>query len=132
MPILSMAQARLASFGYPELTTSDNANLKFLCAKCKQEVLDNINHKTLPTGLIHIVADMVVGQFLSEKKTAGQLDGVEGFDFSAPVASIKEGDVDIAFSSSSATGSEAQFDAMLDRLKNPPDSVFAAYRRFRW
>ena len=88
----------------------------------------------LPDGLFYTLVDMVAGQFLFDKKAAGALDGVEGFDFSAPAKSITEGDVSITFAGASdgAASAEARFDAMLDKLIHPADSIFAAYRRMRW
>jgi hypothetical protein len=77
---------------------------------------------------------MVAGQYLYDKKAAGALEGVEGFDFSAPVKGITEGDVSITYAGASdgANSAEARFDALLETLRNPPESALAAFRRLRW
>ena len=133
MTVYEAVVARLAMLGYT-LTKTDTPGLEYLISKCERAILDNINHKVLPDGLFHTLVDMVAGQFLFDKKAAGALDGVEGFDFSAPAKSITEGDVSITFAGASdgAASAEARFDAMLDKLIHPADSIFAAYRRMRW
>ena len=63
-----------------------------------------------------------------------KVDGLEGFDFSAPAKSITEGDVAITFAGASdgASSAEARFDALLAGLMRPPESTLAAFRRMRW
>ena len=125
--------ARLVMLGYT-VTEADKASLDFLTAKCEQEILDNINHKRLPRELEFTLVDMVAGQFLFDKKAAGGLTGVEGFDFSAPAKSITEGDVKVDFGGQSegSLSPEARFDALLDSLRRPSESILGAYRRMRW
>jgi len=96
--------------------------------------LADINQRVLPDGLFYVHVDMVAGQFLYDKKAAGGLDGLEGFDFSAPAKSITEGDVAITFAGASdgASSAEARFDALLAGLMRPPESTLAAFRRMRW
>jgi hypothetical protein len=77
---------------------------------------------------------MAAGQYLYDKKASGGLDGVEGFDFSAPAKSITEGDVSVTFAGSSdgASTPEARLDALLEALRHPSESVLGAFRRLRW
>ena len=133
MTVYKAVVAQLAMLGYI-VTDDDQTGLEYLLSKCERDILDNINHKVLPDGLFYTLVDMVAGQFLFDMKAAGELVGVEGFDFSAPAKSITEGDVSVTFAGASdgATSAEARFDALLDKLIHPPDSVFAAYRRLRW
>ena len=133
MTVYEAVVAQLAMLGYT-VTDDDQTGLEYLLSKCERDILDNINHKVLPDGLFYTLVDMVAGQFLFDMKAAGELDGVEGFDFPAPAKSITEGDVSVTFAGASdgATSAEARFDALLDKLIHPPDSVFAAYRRLRW
>lgn len=96
----------------------------------EKDILADINQRVLPDGLFYVHVDMVAGQFLYDKKAAGGLDGLEGFDFSAPAKSITEGDVAITFAG--ASNAEARFDALLAGLMHPPESTLAAFRRMRW
>lgn len=118
--------ARLSMLGYT-VTDADKAGLEYLIHKCEVDILTNINHRELPKGLFYTLVDMVAGQFLFNKKAAG---GLEGFDFDAPAKSITEGDISVTFAG--ASSAESRFDALLDRLMHPPDSVLAAFRRLRW
>lgn len=133
MTVYEAVVTRLAMLGYT-VTENDKPGLEYLISKCERDILDNINHKVLPDGLLYTLVDMVAGQFLFDKKAAGDLDGVEGFDFSAPAKSITEGDVSVTFAGASdgAVSAEARFDALLDKLIHPPNSILAAYRRLRW
>lgn len=122
--------ARLSMLGYT-VTDADKAGLEYLIHKCEVDILTNINHRELPKGLFYTLVDMVAGQFLFNKKAAG---GLESFDFDAPAKSITEGDISVTFAGASdgASSAESRFDALLDRLMHPPDSVLAAFRRLRW
>jgi len=133
MTVYEAAVTRLAMLGYT-VTDADKTGLELLISQCEQEILLEINHKEMPKGLFYVHADKVAGQFLFDKKAAGQLDGVEGFDFSAPAKSITEGDVSVTFAGASegVSTAEARFDAMLDRLIHPSESILAAFRRLRW
>lgn len=133
MTVLEAVVLRLAMLGYA-VTDNDNTGLEYLISRCKQEILSNINHTVLPDGLFYTLVDMVAGQFLYDKKAAGALDGLEGFDFSAPAKSISEGDISVTFAGASdgATTAEARFDALLETLRHPAESTLAAYRRLRW
>lgn len=84
--------------------------------------------------LFYILVDMVAGHFLFDKKAAGGLDGLEGFDFNAPAKSITEGDISVTFAGASdgASNAESRFDAMLAQLMHPAESTLAAFRRLRW
>ena len=125
--------ARLATLGY-NVTDADTAWLNFLLNKCERDILADINQTVLPDGLFYTYVDMVAGQFLYDKKACGGLDGAEGFDFSAPVKSITEGDVSITLSGASdgASTPESRFDAMLQSMMHPPARILAVYRRLRW
>lgn len=122
--------ARLSMLGYT-VTDADKAGLEYLIHKCEVDILTNINHRELPKGLFYTLVDMVAGQFLFNKKAAG---GLEGFDFDAPAKSITEGDISVTFAGASdgSSSAESRFDALLDRLMHPPDSILAAFRRLRW
>ena len=92
MTVYEAVVSRLAMLGYT-VTDNDETGLNFLIDKCEKDILADINQRVLPDGLFYVHVDMVAGQFLYDKKAAGGLDGLEGFDFSAPAKSITEGDV---------------------------------------
>jgi len=123
---------RLAMLGYTT-TDGDGAALAYLIDKCERDILDNINQTEMPDGLFYTLVDMVAGQFLFDLKAAGKLSG-DSFDFEAPAKTITEGDVSVTFmgASEGAQTAEARFDALLDTLMHPADSILAAYRRMRW
>ena len=131
MTVYEVVVARLAMLGYT-VTDADKTGLEYLIHKCEAELLANINHRELPPPLFYTLVDMVAGQFLFDKKAAGGLG--EGFDFDAPAKSITEGDVSVTFAGASdgASNAESRFDALLDQLRHPAESILAAFRRLRW
>lgn len=131
MTVYEAVVARLAMLGYT-VTDADKTGLEYLIHKCEAELLANINHRELPPPLFYTLVDMVAGQFLFDKKAAGGLG--EGFDFDAPAKSITEGDVSVTFAGASdgASNAESRFDALLDQLRHPAESILAAFRRLRW
>ncbi len=133
MGIYEAVTARLAALGY-KVTAEDQPALEFAIGKCEETILASTNQKVLPDGLFYTLVDMAAGQFLYDKKAAGALDGLEDFDFSTPAKSITEGDVSITFAGASdgISSTEARFDAMLDGLMHPSESILAAFRRFVW
>ena len=133
MTVYEAVVSRLAMLGYT-VTDNDETGLNFLIDKCEKDILAGINQRVLPDGLFYVHVDMGAGQFLFDKKAAGGLDGLEGFDFSAPVKSITEGDVAITFAGASdgASSAEARFDALIAGLMRPSESTLAAFRRMRW
>jgi len=130
MTVYEAVVLRLAMLGY-EATDADKPGLLYLISKCEKDILANINQSVLPDGLFYTLVDMVAGQYLYDKKAAGDL---EGFDFSAPAKSITEGDVSITFAGASdgTSTAESRFDALLDKLMHPADSTLAAFRRIKW
>jgi hypothetical protein len=131
MTVYEAVVARLAMLGYT-VTDADKTGLEYLIHKCEAELLANINHRELPPPLFYTLVDMVAGQFLFDKKAAGGLG--EGFDFDAPAKSITEGDISVTFAGASdgASNAESRFDALLDQLRHPAESIMAAFRRLRW
>lgn len=126
MTVYEAVVTRLAVLGY-KVADKDKPGLDYLTGKCEKDLLANINHKELPEGLFYTLVDMVAGQFLYDKKAAGDL---EGYDFEATAKSITEGDISVTFTG--AATAEARFDALLAKLMHPPESTLAAYRRLRW
>ena len=119
MTAYEAAVARLAMLGY-EVTNEDETGLEYLTIKCEADLLENINHSTLPTGLFFTLVDMVAGQFMYDKKASGTL---EGFSFAAPAKSITEGDIAVTFA-----GAKAQSGR---RGEEAEAAVFVLYVDFR-
>ncbi len=131
MDIYDDVVARLAALGYT-VTESPDAAVTYAINRAAEKIKANINRTEIPEGLRYTWVDMAAGLFLFDKKAAGQLG--EAFDFTAPVKKITEGDVTVeAFGASDGSSTpEARFDKMLDSLINPPQSIFAAFRRLKW
>lgn len=133
MDIYSDVVERLEALGYtiPESESRDAA-ITYAINRAAEKIKANINRTEIPEGLHYTWIDMAVGLFLFDKKTAGQLG--TAFDFTAPAKMITEGDVSVEFTEASDGSStpEARFDKMLNGFINPPQSIFAAFRRLRW
>lgn len=132
MEVYEAVVPRLAMLGY-SATEDDKPALEYLIAKCRVELLTNINHKEVPDGLFYTLVDMVAGSFLHEKLAAGGLE-IEGVDFAQQPKSITEGDVKVDFAGTSdgVSSGEARFRARLEAMMHPPESVLGAFRRLRW
>jgi len=132
-------EGRMRHLGFLELTF-DHATVRHIIATCEREILSEINHTELPKELTNILVDKAAGHLLYEAKTTGRLSSDSLHfsepppDFSAPIKSITEGDVSITFAGASdgVKTVEARFDALVERLMHPPESVLGAYRRLRW
>lgn len=118
---------RLESFGY-EVTEADNWMIEFLIQKIENSIKADCNINTIPEELHEIAVDMVVGEFLLNKKSRGQL---EGFDLEAAVKQIHEGDTSVTFSDGSKTPEE-RLDELILYLMNYGKGKFAAYRCIKW
>lgn len=128
----SAVESRLAMLGYTA-TEDDWFALGHVIAKCRAELLANINRKEVPDGLFYTLVDMAAASFLHDKLAAGNLE-IEGMDFSRQPKSITEGDVrvDFAGASDGAGSDEARFRSKLDAMMRPPESILGAFRRLRW
>lgn len=95
-----------------------------------ERIKNETNRDTVPDGLFYLSVEMALGYFLEWKKDAGQL---EGFDLSAAVKQIKEGDTDITFAvGDGSTAPEARLSALIEYLKNGRLHEVIRYRRLLW
>lgn len=131
MDIYNDVVARLTALGYT-VTENPDAAVTYAINRAAEQIKANINRTEIPEGLRYTWVDMAAGLFLYDKKAAGQLG--EAFDFTAPAKKITEGDVSVQFfGADDGSGTPgAQFDKMLDGFINPPQSIFAAFRRLKW
>lgn len=132
MDVYDAVVPRLAMLGYTA-AEEDRPGLEFLIARCRAELLADINHKEVPEGLFYTLVDMAAGSFLHEKLAAGGLE-IDGMDFAQQPKSITEGDVKVEFAGASdgAGSAETRFRSKLDAMMHPPESVLGAFRRLRW
>lgn len=132
MGVYEAVVSRLAMLGYTA-ADEDRPGLEYMIAKCRVELLADINHKKVPDGLFCTLVDMAAGSFLHGKLAAGALE-IGGLDFSQQPKSITEGDVSVTFAGGSddAASPEVRFLAVLDGMMHPPESVLGAFRRLRW
>lgn len=120
---------RLESFGY-EVIEADNWMIEFLIQKIENSIKVDCNINTIPEELHEIAVDMVVGEFLLNKKSRGQL---EGFDLEAAVKQIHEGDTSVTFAIGDGSKTpEERLDELILYLMNYGKGKFAAYRCIKW
>lgn len=120
---------RLESFGY-EVTEADDWMIEFLIQKIENSIKADCNINTIPEELHEIAVDMVVGEFLLNKKSRGQL---EGFDLEAAVKQIHEGDTSVTFAIGDGSKTpEERLDELILYLMNYGKGKFAAYRCIKW
>ncbi len=120
---------RLESFGY-EVTEADNWMIEFLIQKIENSIKTDCNINTIPEELHEIAVDMVVSEFLLNKKSRGQL---EGFDLEAAVKQIHEGDTSVTFAIGDGSKTpEERLDELILYLMNYGKGKFAAYRCIKW
>lgn len=129
MDMLAAVTARLSSLGYA-VTEADKGALDYNIAKAETYLKVSTNQLAVPEGLSYVWADMAAGLFLTDKKAAGGLS--DTYDFEAPAKSISEGDTSVTFAIADAGSFESQFDAMLDRMTHPDESLILAFRRLAW
>lgn len=124
---------RLGSFGYDDISEHDKRILMYILAKVKQTVL-NFTHLTeIPDGLHFQIVEAVCGEFLKAKFAMGKIK-IELATTTFPVASIKEGDTTVTYSSvkeSSNTTPTAVFLKALEKLELSK-SELCRYRRLAW
>lgn len=122
------AVALLNAFG---VTVADtDPLLDFIISAVTERIKNETNQPAIPEGLNRLAVEMVMGQYLSLKKGAGQL---EGFDLEAAVKQIQEGDTNTVFAIGDGnTTPEQRLDALINYLMNGRTHEFIRYRRIVW
>ena len=134
MELYEDVAARLEGFGCT-VAESERTAIEYAVALAAERIKANINRTEIPDELYYTHVDMAAGLFLQSKKDSNTLGDLgEAFDFSAPATKITEGDVSVEFAGASdgSTTPEARFDSLVQRLTEPPQSLFAAFRRIKW
>jgi len=127
--MLDDVKKRLESFGYI-VTDADAWVLDFIIKKVENHIKNQCNTSTVPEELHEIAVDMVVGEFLLNKKSIGQL---EGFDLETAVKQIQEGDTSVTFAIGDGNKTpEERLDELISYLMNYGKGKFTAYRCIKW
>ncbi len=117
---------RLDTLGYAYDKDKDGMLIGILIASVGEHIKNRINDTEIPDGLDNVYVDMVCGEFLQQKKAAGQLNDIEQ---SKAVESIKMGDVTVSLKEGSTP--EQYFDILINRLLSH-DEDFIRYRKMVW
>lgn len=128
--MLEMVKERLKSFGY-ELQEGDEFALTFSIQKVENTIKNDCNVATIPEGLFPIAVDMVVGEFLTAKKTFAPED-IAGIDLDFAIKQLQEGDTTIVFATESSLTNEQRLENFLQHLLYSGRREFSCYRRLRW
>jgi len=125
---------RLTNLGYT-VTEQDAWVLQFIIAKVEEAIIvqcgvydSTLDKMVVPDGFYQNAVDRVTGEFMGEKKAIG---GLTGFDISAAVKSIQEGDTNVTFAIGSGDSTpEKRLDQLISYLKS--SGSIASYRTFQW
>lgn len=117
---------RLDTLGYAYDKDKDGMLIGILIASVGERIKNRINDTEIPEGLDSVYVDIVCGEFLQQKKAAGQLNDIEQ---SKAVESIKMGDVTVSLKEGSTP--EQYFDILINRLLSH-DEDFIRYRKMVW
>lgn len=122
---------RLSSFGYTNITDSDQVILNFAIKKVTSTIKNDINWQEVPEGLMPIAIDMVIGEFLLAKKAFSPDD--LGLDLDYAVKQIQEGDTNTVFATGDGSQTaEQRLDTLIARLLTCGRDEFSSFRRIRW
>lgn len=127
--MIEEVKARLASFDY-EVVESDEYMLTFLIQKVENHIKNITNCFQVPEGLFNVAVDMVVGEFLLNKKSMGNL---EGFNLETAIKQIQEGDTSITYAIGEGDLTpEKRLDLLIDYLINRGKNELLSYRCIKW
>lgn len=118
--------SRLQLLNY-EVKDNDIFALKFVLQKVESHVKNFCNINEIPVGLENVVIDSVCGEFLLQKKAAGQLTGAQ---IDGVVKKIKDGDTEVEFATGGDTGTA--FDSYMNNLTSGHEECLLKYRRLCW
>ncbi|HCQ5969092.1 hypothetical protein NMF83_18145 [Clostridioides difficile] len=129
--IIDDIEKRLESFEYT-LKDGDKWLINFVREKIENIIKLDCNINEIPKELKNIEIDMIVGEFLFNKKNMGQLD-IKSLNFEVVEKSISEGDtkIDFAIGSGSQTP-EQRFDTFVNYLLTYGKNKILTFRCLRW
>lgn len=124
---------RLLSLGYT-VVQGDNWVLEYISSKVESSIKGDCGVYDpltlaikIPDELHQIAVDRVCGEFLHSKKASGAL---VGFDLTATVKTIQEGDIKVDFGGSLTP--EQRLDALINYLLNQGKGDIASHRKIKW
>ena len=106
---------------------SDEPLVNMCLEKAQNHILRECNLSEVPAGLMYVIVDMAVGEYLFLMRGAGKLTG---FDFEAAVKQINEGDTSVTFELGKTP--EQRLDLLISHLMKPNRDIFAPFRRMKW
>ena len=110
----------------------DDPLIPYMVNSVTERVKNETNQDTIPKGLHHVAVELVVGEYLTFKKNAGQLD-VDGLDLEAAVKQIQEGDTNTVFAIGDGSYTpEQRLEMLISRLTRDRTREFIRYRRLVW
>lgn len=126
--MLEDVKERLMSFNY-QVTEEDSWMLTFLIQKVENHIKIICNIDCIPNELSNIVIDMVVGEFLLNKKS---INGLEGFDLEPAIKQIQEGDTSITYAIGEGDLTpEQRLDLLINYLMDH-DKELISHRCIKW
>lgn len=127
---LDEVKNRLGQFGY-EVTTNDEIILNFIMPKVEAEVKRDCNISLIPSDLDNIVIDMIVGEFLLNKKSISPASFI--IDLSSAIKQVEEGDTTITFAIGSGDLTpEKRLDNLIEFLINGKREILNTLRCLSW
>ena len=111
---------------------ADDPFIPYLINSVTERVKNETNQPEIPEGLHWLTVELVVGEYLSFKKNAGQLD-IDGLDLEAAVKQIQEGDTNTVFAIGEGSQTpEQRLDSLIARLTRDRSREFIRFRRIQW
>ena len=111
---------------------ADDPLLPYMVNSVTERVKNETNQSELPEGLHYVAVELVVGEYLTFKKNAGQLE-IDGLDLEAAVKQIQEGDTNTVFAIGDGSQTpEQRLDTLIARLTRDRTREFIRFRRIQW
>ena len=111
---------------------ADDPLLPYMVNSVTERVKNETNQSELPEGLHYVAVELVVGEYLTFKKNAGQLE-IDGLDLEAAVKQIQEGDTNTVFAIGDGSQTpEQRLDTLIARLTHDRSREFIRFRRIQW
>lgn len=128
MDIHDTVENRLKALSY-DVTEADAFAIDYAISKAEARLKAEVNQPSIPDGLFYVWADLAAGVFLQDQKATGRLTG---FDLTAPVKSISEGDTSVSYALADSNNPDTVLESLIKSLTTLDEFVLAAYRRLAW
>ena len=120
------ARAWLALLGLE----ADEGLLDACARRVRERILNACNVASVPEGLRHCAAGLILAEVLTALRAAGALDG-SALSVEPLVKQLSEGDTTIAWAADQALSKDQLLDRLLEALR-AQESQFVKYRRLVW